>query len=118
MYAKVKIGEKEIPMMAMASTDYYYKNTFGEDPLTIMTQPDLEVSKMIDVVTKLGFIMAKFAELKRRKEMLKLNEEVFYEWLDQFEREDLFNDETLVNIQDVYQGNKKTSSEIKNQEDQ
>ena len=117
MYGEVKIGEKEITMMAMASTDYYYKNAFGEDPLTIMTQPDLEVSKMIDVVTKLGFIMAKFAELKQRKEMLKLNEDAYYEWLDGFQREDLVNDDVLVAIQDVYQGNTQTTSEAKNQED-
>ena len=118
MFTKVKIGDKEVPMMAMASTDHYYKNTFGEDPLALMTDPDLDVARMIDLVTKLGFIMAKFAELKQRKEMLKLNEDAYYDWLDQFEREDLINDETLVAIQDVYQGNKKTSSEIKNQEDQ
>ena len=118
MYKVIKIGDKDIPMMAMASTDSYFKNTFGEDLMKKMTTPDLEVSEMIDVVMKIGFIMAKFAELKQRKEMLKLNEEAFFEWLDQFEREDLFNDKTLVDIQDVYQGNKKTSSEIKNQEDQ
>ena len=118
MYAKVKIGEREIPMMAMASTDFYYKNTFGEDLLTLMTQPDLETSKTFEIVAKMGFIMAKFAELKKRKDMLKLNEEAFIEWLDQFDREDFFNEDTLLDIQNVYAGNKETSSEIKNQEDQ
>lgn len=118
MYKVIKIGEKEIPMMAMASTDNYFKNTFGEDPMKKMTTPDLEVSEMIDVVMKLGFIMAKFAELKQRKEMLKLNEDAYYEWLDGFQREDLVNDDVLVAIQDVYQGNNQTTSEPKNQEGQ
>ena len=118
MYRIIKIGEKEVPMMSMASTDHYYKNTFGEDPLKKMTKPDLEVNEMIDTVLKLGFIMAKFVELKKRKEMLKLNEDAFLDWLDEFQREDLINDDTLVDIQDVYQGNKKTDSEAKNQEDQ
>ena len=118
MYAKVKIGNEEIPMMAMASTDHYFKNTFGEDPMKKMTDPNLEVSEMVDVVMKLGFIMTKFAQLKKRKEMLKLNEDAYYEWLDRFQREDLVNDDVLVAIQDVYQGNNETTSEAKNQADQ
>lgn len=118
MYKVLTIGNKEVPMMAMASTDLYYKNAFGEDPLKLMTKPDLEVSDMINVVVRLGFIMNKFAEIKQRKEMLKLNEDAYLEWLDQFEREDLMNDDTLVAIQDVYQGNKTTTSEPKKQEDQ
>ena len=118
MYKVIKIGDKDIPMMAMASTDSYFKNTFGEDPMKKMTTPDLEVSEMIDVVMKIGFIMAKFAELKQRKEMLKLNEEAFYDWMDQFPREDLYDMDKLVEIHDVYEGNITSTSESKKEEDQ
>ena len=118
MYGIVKIGEKEVPMMAMASTDYYFKNVFGDDPLKKMSDKELPVSDMIDTVLKLGFIMAKFAELKTRKEMLKLNMDAFFEWLDEIPHEDVYDDDTLVAIQDIYQGNKKTTSEVKNQADQ
>ena len=38
MFKVVKIGDKEVPMMAMASTDIYYKRVFGEDPLKIVTE--------------------------------------------------------------------------------
>lgn len=118
MYGIVKIGEKEVPMMAMASTDYYFKNVFGDDLLKKMSDKELPVSDMIDTVLKLGFIMAKFAELKTRKEMLKLNMDAFFEWLDEIPHEDVYDDDTLVAIQDIYQGNKKTTSEVKNQDDQ
>ena len=111
MYQTVKIGEKEIPMLAMASVDVYYKHCFGEDPLAIQTKEDAGVVDAIDLVQKMGFIMAKFAETKDRKEMLKLNEEAYLDWLDQFERNDLIN--ALPDIRAVYDGEKVTSSEEK-----
>ena len=33
MYNLVKIGEKTVPMMSMASTDLYYRNIFHEDAI-------------------------------------------------------------------------------------
>lgn len=117
MFKEVKIGEKTVPMLAMASVDYYYKNVFGEDPIKRQLN-DPTPGDMIDFVVKMGFIMAQYAEHKSRKEMLKVNEEMFYEWLDQFEREDLFDMDKLTEIQDVYDGNTRTTSESKNAEDQ
>ena len=38
MYREVTIGDKNVPMLSMASVDLYYKNVFGEDPIKLQTQ--------------------------------------------------------------------------------
>lgn len=111
MYDIVKIGEKEVPMLAMASVDIYYKHCFGVDPLAVQTKDNPDMAEVIELFEQLGFIMAKFAETKNRKEMLKLNDEAYLEWLEQFERNDLIA--ALPAIRAVYDGEKETSSEEK-----
>lgn len=117
MYGKVMIGDKEIPMLSMASVDLYYKNIFGEDPVKLQTQ-ELDTGDLINFTVRMGFVMAEFAERKSRKEMMKLNEEAFYEWMDQFQREDLCDINKLIEIHDIYEGNKVSTSESKKEEDQ
>ena len=102
MYDIVKIGDKDIPMLAMASVDIYYKNIFGIDPLTVQTKEDPPISEVIELFQQMGFVMAKFAETKNRKEMLKLNEEAFIDWVEQFDRADLIK--ALPDIRAVYDG--------------
>lgn len=114
MYDTVKIGEKEVPMLAMATVDIYYRHCFGEDPLVIQTQDNPDMARVIQLFQQLGFIMAKFAETKSRKEMLKLNEESYLEWLEQFERNDIIA--ALPDIRAVYDGEKATSSQEKKQD--
>ena len=115
MYDIVKIGDKDIPMLAMASVDIYYKNIFGIDPLTVQTKEDPPISEVIELFQQMGFVMAKFAETKSRKEMLKLNEEAFIDWVEQFDRADLIK--ALPDIRAVYDGEKVTTSEEKKQAD-
>lgn len=110
MYNKVKIGEKEVPMLSMASVDLYYRNIFGEDPVALQTK-GIDEGDMINFVLRMGFVMAKFAELKDRKEMLKLNEGDFLDWLDQFERGDMFA--ALPDFQKTYEGQMLTAAEAK-----
>ena len=50
--------------------------------------------------------------------MMKLNEEAFYDWMDQFAREDLCDIDKLTEIHDVYEGNTVSTSESKKEEDQ
>ena len=118
MYKAITIGDKEIPMLSVASCDLYYKNVFGQDPIKLQAKEDFGVADMVELFTRMGFIMAKYAELKSRKEMMKLNEEAFYDWMDGFEREDLVDFDKLAEIRDVYDGNRKTESESKKEEDQ
>ena len=116
MYKKIKIGDKEVPMMSMASTDIYYKNTFNEDPLKAASQ-NMDAADAMYMAMKVGFIMNRQTELSR-KDMLKLNEEAYLEWLDQFPREDYVELDTLSEIMDVYNADKKPTSTAKNQADQ
>ena len=117
MYKEVKIGDKTVPMLSMASVDLYYRNTFGEDPIKLQTS-ERDSGDMINFVVRMGFIMAEFAVRKSRKEMLKLNEEAFYDWMDQFPREDLYDMDKLIEIHDVYEGNMTSTSTSKKEEDQ
>lgn len=113
MYDVVKIGEKEVPMLAMASVDLYYKAIFGEDAIKAQISEDENSPTALEIITKMGFIMAKFAECKSRKEMLKLNAGDCFEWLDGFDRGEFL--EAIGDIRRVYNGEKVTDSEEKKQ---
>lgn len=116
MYNIVRIGEKDIPMLAMASVDVYYRNIFHEDPIKLQTAKDLDEGDLIIFVQKMGFVMAKFAEVKDRKEMAKLNEDSFLEWLDQFDRADYLN--ALGDIRMTYEGQTVTASDAKKKDEE
>lgn len=113
MFNIVKIGDHDVPMLAMASVDIYYKHCFGSDPLAVQTQENPPTSEVIELFQRMGFIMAKFAETKSRKEMLKLNEESFIDWIEQFDRTEMI--EALPDIRAVYDGEKVTTSQEKKQ---
>lgn len=114
MYQIVQIGDKEIPMLAMASCDLYYRQIFGDDPIRIQAGKDVSEGDMIELLERMGFVMAKFAELRSRKDMLKLGEDAFLDWMDQFERADYLN--ALGDIRLVYEGEKITTSKEKKQD--
>lgn len=113
MYQIVQIGDKEVPMLAMASCDLYYRQIFGDDPIRMQAGKDVTEADLIELIERMGFVMAKFAELRSRKDMLKLNVDAFIEWMDQFERADYLN--ALSDIRMVYEGEKITSSKEKKQ---
>ena len=111
MYQNVKIGNREVPMMAMASVDVYYRQIFKQDPIKLQAGKDLDAGDLINFIERMGFVMAKFAELKDRKEMLKLTEDNFLDWLDQFSRVDYMN--ALGDIRMTYEGQSITVSDAK-----
>lgn len=111
MFNIVKIGDKDVPMLAMASVDIYYRNIFHEDAVKLQVKENLDEGDLINFISRMGFVMAKFAELKDRKEMNKLNEDMFLEWLDQFERSDFLN--ALLDMRLTYEGQAVTSSDAK-----
>lgn len=110
MYNVIKIGEVDVPMLSMASVDIYYRNIFHEDSIKLQTREQDE-GDLINFCSRMGFVMAKFAELKDRKAMNKLTEENYEEWLDQFERGDYLN--ALVDIRKTYEGQSVTYSDAK-----
>lgn len=104
MYRVVKIGDKEVPMLAMASVDIYYKRVFHEDPLSIMTNASIPDGEKTRVAFGMAYIMAKFAECRDRKAMLRLTEDDYLEWLEQFEYGDFVA--AAAEVLGVYYGQK------------
>lgn len=115
MYNVIKIGDKDVPMLAMASVDIYYRNIFHEDAIKLQTKEQDE-GDIINFVLRMAFVMAKFAELKDRREMNKLNEDSFLDWLDQFERADLLD--ALVDARLTYEGQSITQSDAKKKDEE
>lgn len=115
MYNLVKIGEKTVPMMSMASTDLYYRNIFHEDAIKLQTAKEMDEADLINFVMKVGFVMAKFAELHDRKAMNQLNEDSFLDWLDGFERTDYLN--ALGDVRMTYEGQSITTSDAKKKDE-
>ena len=101
MFANVKIGEREIPMKAMASVDYLYWQVFHEDPIQLQTRDNFGAGEQINFTMKMGFIMAMLAA-GDRKSVSSMNEESYLDWLDQFERIDYLN--AVGDIRLVYEG--------------
>lgn len=110
MYNIVKIGDKEVPMLSMASVDVYYRNIFHEDAIKLQTKEPDEAD-LINFISRMAFVMAKFAEVKDRKEMNKLTEDNFLEWMDGFERADFL--QALVDARLTYEGQAVTQSDAK-----
>lgn len=115
MFDVVKIGDKDVPMLAMASVDVFYRNIFHKDPLTEQTQLQNE-GDAIAFYERVGFVMAKYAESKDRAVMKMLTEDDFTEWLEQFGRFDLIN--ALGRIQAVYDGQSVTNADAKKNTDE
>lgn len=110
MYNEVKIGDKKVPMLSMASVDIYYRNIFHRDAIKLQSD-GLDEGDLINFVMEMGFVMAKFAETHDRKEMAKLNEDSFLEWMDGFERSDYLN--ALVDVRLTYEGQSVTNADAK-----
>lgn len=115
MFNNVKIGERMVPMMAMASCDVYYRNIFHEDAIKLQTKKDLDEGDLVNFIMKMGFVMAKFAELKDRKEMNKLNEDNYLDWLDQFDRAEYLS--ALGDVRLTYEGQAVTVSDSKKKDE-
>lgn len=115
MYGEIKIGDKKVPMLAMASTDIYYKRIFHEDPLVIQSTKMDDIAFQLDMTMKLGFVMAKFFELKTPTKMRELTEDDYIDWLDQFGREEYYD--ALEDIRKVYEGQQIGTSEAKKSKD-
>lgn len=110
MYNIVKIGNKDVPMLSMASVDIYYRNVFHEDPLVVQTT-DSDPGKVVAFYERMGFIMAEFAERKTRERMRELREDDFLDWMDSFDRLDLMN--ALGDIQKTYDGQSVSNTDEK-----
>lgn len=115
MYKVIMIGDVEVPMLAMASINIYYRQIFGADPLKTIMADDADGADLTNAYLQMGFVMAKFAELKNRKMMLQLNNNDYMDWLEQFDNGDLLS--VLPEVRALYTGEKTTESTEKNELD-
>ena len=121
MFTTLTIGNKEVPMESTALTSLAYKKIFGDDILrTLGTFRKLnvtgsEANSAIDGVSQLAFVMAKQADdTITVKDLMRLTEDDYYEWLNTFEYGDLIDSETISQILDVWSGNLATTVDPKN----
>ena len=110
MTRTIMIGGEAVTFSAMAVVDKCYWDVFHVDPVALQTKA-MNEAESIDFVERMGFIMAKYAELKSYKDMKVLTEDDFGEWLSRFSRLDLYN--ALPEIQSVYNGQQESVSEAK-----
>ncbi|MBR3236967.1 MAG: hypothetical protein IKF99_15590 [Oscillospiraceae bacterium] len=86
MRGTVTIGNKEVEMAANAATPFIYKQTFHEDLLVQLQAKDPSP----DLFLKVGYIMAKQAELPT-SELMKMTDSGFIAWAAGFEFMDIVN---------------------------
>lgn len=106
MYKVIKIGGKDVEMVANAATPIRYRQIFHKDLLAIITGS--KKMNLGDFCTEIAFIMAKQAE---KADMNKLNEESYIEWLEGFNPLDLYG--ATDDIWDVFNGTGETDSDPK-----
>ena len=112
MYREIKVGEKNIPMLANGATPLRYRMVFGKDIIAEFEHAESDSGRATSSISELAYIMTKAAEAQNGGEaMSTLNMESYIDWLEQFEPLDL----TLSadEIIDLYMGNGKTLSEGK-----
>ena len=111
-YKVIKIGEAEVPMMCKASTNLYYKQIFGEDPILKQSDTQMTTGESINFTQQLAFVMAKAAEANGdRAKMLDVSQDDYLDWLDQFEFLDLQN--ALGDVMALYTQSKTSTSREK-----
>ena len=107
MYGSIKIGNKDIEMLANGATPFWFNQIFHEDFFT-------EAGKLgsdgvtANVFTRVAFVMAMQAA---EKDMKKVNEGQFMKWLEQFDAMDLPN--ALPDVLEFYQKQSKGTTTAK-----
>lgn len=107
MFGKVKIGDKEVEMLANGATPYRYKQIFHDDYLAKVTS-GISDADATDMMAKMGYVMAMQAA---KADMGSLSEDSYIEWLEQFEPNDIYA--ASSEISDIYAGNTKTEVDPK-----
>lgn len=104
MYGTVKIGSETVGMKASAFSPYIFKQIFREDFLMKLQDKNPEP----DLFQKMGYVMAKEAEIDKLQDLMKLNIDGYYEWLMQFEPMDVLA--ATGAISSIYLGQTEKSS--------
>ena len=100
MYRVIKIGEKDVEMVANAATPYRFKQIFRKDYFRYTVSEDRDGAEDMDVMARMAYIMAMQAA---KADMAKLNEDTFLEWMEQFGVMDVIG--AVADIMDMINGN-------------
>lgn len=108
MYQKIMVGQKELTFCSCASVNVCYNNIFHEDFIRLIsTDEGLATNAMM----KMAFVMAEFGRLNDRKQVNRLNEDNYCDWLDQFTTGELVA--ALPDIQAFYMSSTQTAVSAK-----
>ena len=109
MRGKVKIGEKEVEMLASAASPILFKRIFRQDWFKTLSESQTDDSGIegISIFEQMGFVMAMQAALPTDK-LISLTYEDYLNWLGQFESEDLMM--VVGEIATLYKGQEEQSS--------
>ena len=109
MFKEIKIGERIVPMLCKASTNVYYKQIFGKDPILLQADGNMTAGEQVIFAQQLAFVMAKAAECNGdRSKMTCLSEDDYLEWLDDLEFMDL--QAALQDVMSLYAASGKSTT--------
>lgn len=105
MRGTIKIGDRDVEMVANGATPFIFKRVFRKDFLAETQKEDM------DVYAELAFVMSQQAEKPMTELLNSLKIEDFYEWIEGFEAMDIVT--VAPDIFEIYQGQAKSSSASK-----
>lgn len=124
MNREITISGKSVKMASNALTPILYRQIFKKDFLKEITglvslkdkkaedysEEDVnEVSSRSEAFARLGFVMAKQAELEKASDLVKLTETDYFEWLSGFEAQAFTGASTMTAILILWKGNAEDS---------
>ena len=107
MFKEIKIGDKNVSLLANGATPIRYRQLFHKDIITKMND-GTNADDAVEMASELAFIMSKSAE---KADMNTLNLDEYYEWLEQFETFDIVT--ASEEIFSVYVGQETTTTTAK-----
>jgi hypothetical protein len=122
MYTTMELGGKRVELTSNAATPRLFQKIFGKDLLVEFSKIDLSDVKgekalgVLDTLKSLAFVLNMQATKPFRECYSKLTEFEYLEWLGQFEEEDFYDPQALIDIVKAWQKSAVTSVEAKNED--
>ena len=122
MYTTMELGGKRLELTSNAATPRLYQKIFGKDLIVEFSKMDLsnvkgeEAIRALDTIKSLAFVLNMQATKPFRECYSKLTELEYLEWLEQFEDEDFYDSQALINIVKAWQKSAVTSVDAKNED--
>ena len=109
MYGIVKVGERDVPMLATAATPIRYRQVFKKNllPYFMGKASDEDAAEMVG---ELAYIMAAAADGSNQ---MALSEEGYVKWLEGFDALAFVDGRVVSDIIALYQGNAASHEEVK-----